>query len=88
MLIKHVNLTNVSPIRAIQEDTIRQLNERITSLETKLSTFGNDTLVSDDSNEIKVSQLKKKRKISVSYPIDDNQEAIRDVNEMIDDDKN
>ena len=87
MLIKHVNLTNVSPIRAIQEDTIRQLNERITSLETKLSTLGNDTLVSDDSNEI-LSQLKKKRKISVSYPIDDNQEAIRDVNEMIDDDKN
>ena len=52
-----------------------------------MSTFGNDTLVSDDSNEI-LSQLKKKRKISVSYPIDDNQEAIRDVNEMIDDDKN
>ena len=72
--------------QAIQEDTIRQLNERITSLETKLSTLGNDTLVSDDSNEM-LSQLKKKRKISISYPNDDNQEVIRDVNKMIDDSK-
>ena len=72
--------------QAIQEDTIRQLNERITSLETKLSTLGNDTLVSNDSNEM-ISQLKKKRKISISYPNDDNQEVIKDVNEMIDDNK-
>ena len=65
----------------LRDDTIKQMQEKIELLEKNLSNSKKDTSVSDDNGTM--TNLSKKTKISISYPHDNDQNIIRDVQEKV-----